>query len=107
MARNLIHRGLVLARHLLAALGVAGLFSTSAAANPISSIERLALESRVRALRQSLQDSAPPSLPAEKSDLSSAQRPWGNWNNWGNWGNWNNWANAWNNWGNWGNWFNG
>ena len=59
--------------------------------------ERVALESRVKAVRESLAD------PARRAEV-----PWPRellaqyWPNWPNWGNWNNWPN----WGNWGNWFN-
>ena len=100
MAQKLVHRGWAVARRLLTGLGAASFFSTSALANPISSAERLSLESRVQAVRQALKDSAPRSVQAEENE-SLSQPP-----GWGNWGNWGNWANAWNNWGNWGNWGN-
>lgn len=99
MAENIVHILRRLARPLLAALGIVGLFSTGASARPVPSSERLDLESRVRSIRQALQNSASHASQATEVD-SGSQQPWGNWNNWGNW------ANAWNNWGNWGNWYN-
>jgi hypothetical protein len=95
MAKNLVHLGWRFARRLFTALGAAGLVTTSVSATQIPSPERLALESRVQAVRQTLQDSAPQFLQSWDDESLASQ--------WGNWGNWGNWANAWNNWGNWGN----
>ena len=97
MAKN-FRRAWVFARHLLTGLGAIGLFSTSAPASPIPPAERLALESRVLAVRQAMQQAVPPAVQPDANQALAAQ--------WGNWGNWGNWANAWNNWGNWGNWGN-
>jgi hypothetical protein len=104
MARNLIRLGSVFARRLLTALGAAGLVSTSAAGSPMPSAERLALETRVQEVRQTLHDINSQAVPPDDIRLIAAQ--WGNWGNWANaWNNWGNWAN-WSNWGNWGNWAN-
>lgn len=71
-----------------------GLGTTASNANINTS--RQALEARVQALRQSLQDLSPDGL------LSAPDQKLAQWGNWGNWNNWNNWPN----WANWGNWFN-
>jgi hypothetical protein len=82
---------------LLTGLGAVGLFGTSPA-HPVQPAERLALESRVLAIRHAMQQDSPPAIQPDSDQSVAAQ--------WGNWGNWGNWANAWNNWGNWGNWGN-
>jgi hypothetical protein len=99
MSKNLVRRARVFARHLLTGLGAVGLFSASAPANTVPPAERLALESRVLAIRQAMQQVTRPAVEPDSNEAFAAAQ-------WGNWGNWRNWANAWNNWGNWGNWGN-
>ena len=79
-------------RRLFVLLSAVGLFSatSSAAAEPLSE-HRIALESRVQAVRKAIHEGR--IARPESADFARAQ--------WGNWGNWNKWSKAWNNWGNW------
>jgi hypothetical protein len=81
---------------LLGLFGLAVGVSAPAATNPAAS-ERAALEARVAAVREALQQ-APQEAVGRHSDFDLIAQ-WPNWPNWGNWGNWPNWPN-------WGNWFN-
>jgi len=98
MSKNPFRRAWSSTFRLLAGLGAIGLFGTSAAANVFPPAERVALESRVLAIRRATQQMTPPPLDPHSSQAVAAQQ-WGKWGNWAN--NWNNWRN----WGNWGNWF--
>ncbi len=97
MAKSIYRRMRVLARRLLTGVGIVGVFSVPTSARPNPASERVALESRVRAVRQEIQAHAPAIQPNGDEPVAAQ---------WGNWGNWSNWANAWHNWGNWGNWAN-
>jgi hypothetical protein len=79
-------------RRMFVLIGAVGLFAApgAAVATPLSQ-DRIALESRVQAVRKALHDGRIAKL--ESADFAPAQ--------WGNWGNWNKWSNAWNNWSNW------
>ena len=84
-------------RRVLGLLGLAGFVASGIGeADAKVLAERAQLESRVQAVRESLQKDA-----VTDQDRGSPSRlaQWWNWPNWGNWGNWPNWNN-------WGNWFN-
>jgi hypothetical protein len=77
-----------LVRPLLVLVGAFGLWGATPSATAVAD-DRLALESRVQAVRQQIH------VAAANQSVFPVLAQWGNWNNWGNW------RNAWNNWGNW------
>ena len=88
-------------RRLVALLATAGMFGPAAQARATVEMERIALESRVEAVRGVLgAEIDGNSARAPKKITKDKVAQWLNWPNWPNWGNWNNWRN----WGNWVNW---
>jgi hypothetical protein len=85
------------ARRALGFLGLVGVVASGIAEVDAKVLEeRAQLESRVQAVRESLQKDR---VTDQDRGAPSNLAQWGNWPNWGNWGNWPNWNN-------WGNWFN-
>jgi hypothetical protein len=80
-------------RRFLAVLSVLGLFGSPTEASTRLNVERdrIALEARVEAVRQSMRDAG--AIPDADAGRPERMAQWWNWGNWGNWNNWPNWFN--------------
>ena len=76
-------------RRLITLLAAAGLLGGTLQAQAHVERERQALEARVAAVRQALQDND----SSASGDVDGQRAQWFNWGNWNNWNNWRNWGN--------------